>query len=979
MSTHRILRFLLALLAFALTATAGPSAEVLAAQTSTGTIRGTVTGTDGRPVAQAEVLARHLGTGVQRSTTSRVDGTYVLPGLAPASYDVTVRRIGSEPQVRRVVVRIGATHVEDFSLTQRVVQLEELTVLAPSVETRTSEVATNVAQEQIERLPSPSRNFLDLALLAPGMTVTEDRLDGFTRTFSAGGQGPSSVNVFVDGASLKNDLTGGGVAGQDASRGNPFPRNAIQEYRVITQNFKAEYQKASSAIITATTKTGSNVWSGNLLAAFQTRGLVALDSFQRRDQAANPATFREPDYDRKLLAASVGGPLIKDRLHFFASYEGNYQDRTSRTDFGTIPTGFPALDTVNLAQYNGTETSPFRETLVFGKLSYAVNPKSTAEISFSTRHETDVRDFGGNRAFQTAVNFRNDVTIGTLKYNRFSGPWLNETNLTYSRFRRNPSPNTPGVPARNYVFNNTDHFIGSNVSTQDFIQRRVSLRNDLTYTGFRAGGDHVVKVGANIDFLDYDILKANDENPRFRYVDVFNTVTYDYESPHELFYGTGDPFLDGNNTQLGVYIQDDWSPTRRLTINLGVRWDFESNMLNSNYVTPQAARDTLLAYNSQLPTPLDPDRFLSDGDDRKPFYGAFQPRVGLSYALDDESKTTVFGGVGLYYDRVLFDVAVDERLKLSRPSFTVRFAPRGVAPGPGEVAWDDAYLTADKATLDALVSTSGLPEAWFLDNEAKVPSSWQWNIGVRRVLGEFAISATYAGVRGKNQFTLNWANVGLNPDGTCCTSFNIGAHGFRDFLFSANTARTWYDALQIQLDRPFRRGSADGIGWGAGLHYTYAERSLAGVDNLGDLFAFPNSENILKHPANDEKHRIVANWILDLPYLYGIQFSGLMTLGGKYTQDVGCAQRFTGCPTYERGGFTVPGTVPYRNVDLRLRKDFPRIGRTALSVAVDMFNAFNRDNLGCYRTGDRAAADFGTAGCLATDARRVQLGAEYTF
>src|SRR5205807_7566156 len=105
---------------------------------------------------------------------------------------------------------------------------------------------------------------LDLAALAPGITVAEDRVNmgagKFTpRNFSSGGSGPGEVNVFIDGASLKNDLTGGessgsGIAGQDASRGNPFPRNAVQEYRVITQNFKAEYQKASSAIITATTK-----------------------------------------------------------------------------------------------------------------------------------------------------------------------------------------------------------------------------------------------------------------------------------------------------------------------------------------------------------------------------------------------------------------------------------------------------------------------------------------------------------------------------------------------------------------------------------------------------------------------------------------------------------------------------------------------------------------------------------------------------
>jgi hypothetical protein len=137
-------------------------------------------------------------------------------------------------------VQIGSTLLQDFSLSDQATQLQQVVVqAAPPIETRTSEVATNVTSAQIGKLPTPSRNFLDLAALSPGVTVTEDRVDGNTRTISAGGQRPDFVNIFVDGASLKNDLTSGGVAGQDQSRGNPFPRSAIQEYRVISQNFKA--------------------------------------------------------------------------------------------------------------------------------------------------------------------------------------------------------------------------------------------------------------------------------------------------------------------------------------------------------------------------------------------------------------------------------------------------------------------------------------------------------------------------------------------------------------------------------------------------------------------------------------------------------------------------------------------------------------------------------------------------------------------
>jgi hypothetical protein len=409
-------------------------------------------------------------------------------------------------------------------------------------------------------------------------------------------------------------------------------------------------------------------------------------------------------------------------------------------------------------------------------------------------------------------------------------------------------------------------------------------------------------------------------------------------------------------------------------------------MLNMDYVTPQVAADTLRVYNNQLITPLDLNRYISDGDNREPFMGAIQPRLGFSYAIDRNSRTTIFGGWGLYYDRIPFDLyAVDEKLKLTRPEFQVNFAPKGVAPGPGQVAWEDRYLTADRTVIENLVRTSGRPEAWFIDNEAKVPRSTQMNLGIRQLIGDFALSATYVNVHAEDLMVLNWANIGLNDQGRCCRDFNLGAHGFSNFIYSTNDKETWYDALQFQLDRAYRKASESSIGWGFGLAYTYAEREVKGADGLNDDFAFPNALSIPRHPTNDEKHRVVTNFITDVPYLWGIQFSGLLTLGGKYRQDIGCPRRFCGEGTtgnqWERGGFEVDGTFPYRNLDLRLRKDFLRLRNTnaAFGATLDVFNALNRDNLGCYQTGDRNAPNFGKADCVVTDARRYQLGLEVNF
>src|SRR5256712_603606 len=476
-------------------------------QTSTGSIRGYVTDSGGTPIAGARVVAVNASTSAQREATTQSNGFYTIIGLVPAEYDVTARQIGMAPQKARVRVSIAEVFPLDFKLAASAVQLEAVTIAAAAgVETRTSEVATSVTPQQMRQLPSASHNFLDLAALAPGVTVAPDFANlgssnaGVTdKAFSYGGQGPGQVNVFIDGASLKNDLTGGetgihgGTFGQDASRGNPFPRAAVQEYRVITQNFKAEYQQSSGAIIVATTRAGGNVWSGDASFGYQNKDLVAVDSLS---QTRN---FTKPEYTRYLASFSAGGPLIKDKLFFFGSYEGNYQNRDAQVDLtpnGIPPAGtFPALDSVNLAGYNGNFGSPFRETLVFGKLNYNVGRHSTAELSFNDRHETDVRDFGGVNAtaFQSAINHAVDATTTIFKHNYFTGPWVNEANLTYEHFKQEPTPNTPGIPQRWFYIQTTNTCcatIGSNLSTQAFTQQRFAVRDDITYTGIHGGCEH---------------------------------------------------------------------------------------------------------------------------------------------------------------------------------------------------------------------------------------------------------------------------------------------------------------------------------------------------------------------------------------------------------------------------------------------------------------------------------------------------------
>src|SRR5256885_2582310 len=359
------------------------AAPAALAQTSTGSIRGYVTDASGAPVAGARVIAVNVSTSAQREASTQSNGFYTLIGLVPAEYDVTARQIGMAAQKAHVRVLIAEVFPLDFKLGRSAVQLEAVTIAAAAgVEAQTSEVATSVTPQQMRALPSASHNFLDLAALAPGVSVAPDFANlgssnaGVTdKAFSYGGQGPGSVNVFIDGASLKNDLTGGesgihgGTFGQDASRGNPFPRAAIQEYRVITQNFKAEYQQSSGAIIVATTRAGGNVWSGDVSFGYQNKDLVAQDSISKAQ------TFGKPDYTRSLADVSIGGPLIKDRLFFFGSYEGNYQNRDAlvRVDTGNAlapPGPSPAPVPNWLGNPHSTFTPPSDEPSPFVNVTF---------------------------------------------------------------------------------------------------------------------------------------------------------------------------------------------------------------------------------------------------------------------------------------------------------------------------------------------------------------------------------------------------------------------------------------------------------------------------------------------------------------------------------------------------------------------------------------------------------------------------------
>ncbi|HET9317208.1 MAG TPA: carboxypeptidase-like regulatory domain-containing protein, partial [Vicinamibacteria bacterium] len=241
--------------------------SLLAQGATTATIRGTVVDETGA-MPGASIVAQDTGTGFTFSATTGAEGSFVLAGLRPGSYDITVSMPQYTPAARRLTVLVGQDIQLEFRLTPDLVYTENVTVVGEvAVDVKTTQIATNITSEQIRTLPQNDRNFLNFAALAPGVRVNAG--SETTKEVTAGALPGFNTNVFIDGVSYKNDILLGGVVGQDSSRGNPFPQNAVQEYRVLTQNFKAEFEKASSAAITAVTKSGGNAWSGDAFLLYQ--------------------------------------------------------------------------------------------------------------------------------------------------------------------------------------------------------------------------------------------------------------------------------------------------------------------------------------------------------------------------------------------------------------------------------------------------------------------------------------------------------------------------------------------------------------------------------------------------------------------------------------------------------------------------------------------------------------------------------------
>ena len=957
-----------------ITAAAVPAA----AQTITASISGQVRDAQGAGVPNAVVTARNEGTNQSITANADAEGNYTLSGLRPGPYTISTE-IGGAAVSDRVTVEVGQAATLDLAPAVAVAEgaepaAGEIVVTGRRlVETRTSEVATNVSQQQIRRLPQGDRNFLAFTQLAPGVKYNDSENN---RGFQSGASTPAAVNVFIDGVNLKNSVLDQGVAGQQDSRGNPFAQLAVQEFRVLTQNFKAEYEQAGAAIVTSVTKSGTNDFHGDAFVSYTDKHLMEANIFDKR------ANRPKPDFKRMQYGFDLGGPIIQDKLFFFGAYEGNDQDRASTVVPGTPPPG------ANLGfdpqQYAGNFTSPFRGDLFFGKLTFIPDDRSTVDASFSRRKETDITGFGCNfdckNSYEVAENKKNSIDTYLTKWTYRAESFLNEASIDFINYNYNPTSLSPDSPT--FQYDNIITFGGKDGS-QDVKQRNLTFRDELTIPNVEMWGTHTFKVGLKYSRQKYQFLKLFNVQPKY----IFRGP--DFSFPQQALLGIGDPKLAAKNNVFGIFAQDDWDVTDKLQLNLGVRWDRESNMFNNHYVTPANAAAALRA----LPSTdyFDPEDYITDGNDR-PVYNMIQPRIGFSYDVHDDQRTVIFGGFGRYYDRNAFNNTLDEKFRLQYTIGRFEFSSDGLPRnGSPTILWNPAYLTREGLIALQASALTGLPELFAVKNKAKPPRTDQFSLGVRQKIGRsWSASVTGSYIRGKNGYTHLFATRKDGGVGDCCDPALIAlanSHGFANVLIGVDDLDTRYRALYVTLDRAYTVAS----GWGLNIAYTLQKAEMNGNDLFSLDKPTPDDYGFRNKPGV-ERHSLVISGLVDLPW--GIKFSTLTKLGSGQAFAVEDRNTPDASGNYFNiNNLHVTSDFPRKNclglfarceVDVTAEKEFHLFGTHYASIAVDVFNLFNNKNYTSFNGFkccdiDPDVFSFGKPNSLLTLPRRVQFRAAYRF
>jgi len=934
-------------------------------QAQDATVNGTVTDSTGGVLPGVTVTALHTATGNTFFAVTDDRGNYRIP-LRVGMYRLTLELQGFAGVARQFEALVGQTLTINVQLMPSTVQ-ESVTVTgeAPLIETTSSTLAGNIDPRQTKDLPVNGGNWLDLSLLAPG-----------NRSNGADPNTPTARNRFdfqlnIDGQQVTNNGR--------ANAANPrVSQEAVGEFQFVASRWDASQGRSNGVLVNAVTKSGTNMSSGSVSVSFRSSRFNAPDFVQNRVLP----------YSNQRVNGTYGGPLRKDRAHYFVYYEREREPST--ITFNSPYPSFNVDQERKVLDWNGGTRLDFQigaqQHLMLRATKWIRTDPAYAGLNGATTHPSSQGYSSANSdtLFVTHSKVIGNRGLNELKFGFIGAVERNKSVVTWAHHPQAPFGVTSGAPRINF---NGYQFGNNNTNwPQTLGQQVVSLRDDWTYSFNRAGRHDLHNGGEYLYTVFYlyncrpcvGIYDASTSRPPANIEQLMpvwnNPDTWNMNGLNSFIrsYQVGVGEFGGRAVRHTVagWVQDDWQATRRLTLNLGLRYDFQPNSF-ANFVEVYP--------------------ILKGG--RPNETTDFGPRAGAAFKLND--RTVIRGGVGRYYGQVIDNLT----------SFTLSAATTFVAQvfNDGRPDFAGNPFNGPLPTL-AQLRRSGIDQSTgsaIASPFMAMPYSWTSSIGFQRQIGStMALTSdfNFNGAR-HERLTLNNLNLTYNPATGVNYPFTDVARrpipGWALTQVSVNTGRSNYRGLETAFTR--RMSS----------HYQYSiTYTLAGLwDDDPQPYAVDCRQETSESwctmgplpftvasdlggeyglATSDQRHRAVFNGIFELPH--GFLVSGLYFYGSgaRFAPTSGGDRRSVGTATGSR--LRADGSIVPRNsfvgqaihrVDLRVSKTFPLGGRARIEGFADSFNLFNHENYNTYTLVETSPLyGRGADGSLA---RRMQLGFRVTF
>ncbi|MGH9938615.1 MAG: TonB-dependent receptor, partial [Blastocatellia bacterium] len=841
--------------------------------TASATLEGTVTDKTQGVIKGATVTINSKATGVTRTVTTNDEGVYRFELLSAGKYDLRVTSTGFAGAVTEdVELPVGRTTTLDYTLnpgatTETVIVTGE----APIIDTQRTDLGLNLSPADVRDLPLNGRDFANLAFLAPGVkpAASYDPTKNRIAVFGVNGGQGRNVNVTVNGVDNKDNTVGGPMM--------QLALEAVQEFIISTQRFSAANGRSEGAAINVITKSGQNQFHGSGFIFERNERLNAKNFFEQQ------GNMDKAPFSRQQFGGSISGPLRKDKDFFFFAIERQREI----TNIVANPAAVRELEMVrNLgAQPAAIIPTPYRDLRYNFRFDHRFNEDHSLFVTYNDQFNRGLNDQVTQQSDLTAGNFTtNKLQLANLTVNSVLTPRvINSFTFGYQYWnnlidteRQTPTFNFPGGISFGTV---------TTVPQQSY-QLKWQFRDDISITK----GNHAIKTGFDyvyeprlggffefnptlaISFFDAPSVILSD---KVKYPQGFATPG----AVSAMSDTAGDPRFDlpdGAKT-FGVYIQDNWKVRRNFSLDLGLRWDKDFNLIGTSAQDRSRTYLALKAINHPLAARLPKD----DGNN-------FSPRIGFAWDIAGGAKHIVRGGYGIYYGQPFLNVPLFMIQQTNPTLFAAVLSITNTGPpDPNKppdpnapiVPGTNIRLSAYRFGVDPLPTTPaaranfiGGEVGKIIDPDYKNPYTQQWNIGYAWQLAPGSvIEVDYIhvlGLRETKERNINPRRVALGRARDLDAAFdaaNLPRLGRIDLESSVGRSR--YDGLNIS----YRRRVSNRVS--ANANYTLS-RSVAyngsaaafrnRATNVDDIFA----RHDFGPAPNDERHRLVFNGLIDLPWSF---------------------------------------------------------------------------------------------------------------